>query len=305
MWTMVAGLLLAQAASGQDANQPKEKKDGKKPAVTVPPPPLVPPGTRPPAPWIPGAPLPVPQPGAMMAAPCPGPFQHMNGKTVVFVANDAMGSASLYDNLREALNETRTCVIAQNVNWTRFIEPRKNYSDRDGQRAAAYRLSCTVLAIRKDAPAARIVFMGHGSGTAVVLAAAEMLPPASIDRIYLLASSLSPCYYLKPALCASRCGIDAFYSREDGGLESLEETIGSTDGHFGPTAGRVGFAVPRLPVFLGTDKQKTLNPDVQLYANLRQVRWNMEMTGVGQGGHTSFLRLRFLRNDIVPQLVLN
>ena len=44
MWTMVAGLLLAQAASSQDADQPKDTKDGKKPAFKLPAPTPVPPG---------------------------------------------------------------------------------------------------------------------------------------------------------------------------------------------------------------------------------------------------------------------
>jgi pimeloyl-ACP methyl ester carboxylesterase len=289
-WTLALGLLLAQTADGQDGKQRKDGNGGKQPPMKLPPPTLVPP------PMAPGA--------AVPASPVPGPpqYAHLNCKTVVFVANGAGDSTTLSDNLRFSVEHIHAPIVALNVRWCRFNDPARDHLDQDGRRAAGYRLACAVLAIRRDAPSARIVFMGHSDGTHVILAAAEMLPPASVDRVFLFASTVSSSYCLQPALSASRGGIDAFASRGDGVLETLEETIGSSDGHMGPTAGRVGFAVPRVPVFIGTEKDKKLNPDAQLFANLRQVCWNEELVGAGHGGHCSFIHERFLRIQILPQI---
>ncbi len=307
----VAALMLTQAAFGQDSNQSPKSKDGNKSGLLPPPTLVAPPAAK----TEPGLKLPPPGSG-LLAQPqltrpqlgqphfgptCPGPFAHFNGKTVVFVAN-GVDSTKLFDNLRTSLDEVRTCVCALNVPWARYNQPHKDHLDKDAQRAAAYKLACTVLAIRQDAPTASIVFMAHSTGTAVVLGAAEMLPPASIDRIFLFSSSLSTCYYLRPALSAARGGIDNFYSRDDGILECVEDKLGTADGHFGKTAGRCGFVVPPMPTLVGPEQAKCLNPDVALYGNLRQVCWSDDLRGAGHGGHSSFIHECFLKRQILPQL---
>ena len=77
------------------------------------------------------------------------------------------------------------------------------------------RLACRVTALRQASPAAEVYLVGHSAGCAVVLAAAESLPPGGVNRIILLAPSASLDYDLRPALRCARGGIDVFYSDRD------------------------------------------------------------------------------------------
>ncbi len=265
-------------------------------------------------------------------APPPSPFRCLDGRTIVFAFNGAGDSTDLTDNLREAVGELRASVFVRHVKWCRSGEPKIDYRDQEAMFSAAHRTAGLILAIRQDAPHAQLVFMGHSTGTRVALATAEMLPPGAIDRIFLFASAVSCSYELRPALKVSRGGIDAFFSRDDGVLEHLEENWGTADGLFTATAGRVGFAVPRFhpPPFppppkldkgpKGKDAKKDgmkdgmkegkkkakdmkVNPDVELYQNLRQLCWNDELPhGFGHGGHHTFIHFECLKRHILPQL---
>jgi hypothetical protein len=64
-------------------------------------------------------------------------------------------------------------------------------------------------------PNARIYLVGHSSGTAVVLAATECLPPGCVNGVILLAPSVSRTYNVCPALMAAAEGVDVFYSHRD------------------------------------------------------------------------------------------
>ena len=67
-----------------------------------------------------------------------------------------------------------------------------------------------------DANPERPVFLlSHSSGAAVILAAAESLPPDAVDGIVLLTPVVSPRFDLRIAVQASAGGIDSFYSARD------------------------------------------------------------------------------------------
>jgi pimeloyl-ACP methyl ester carboxylesterase len=72
-----------------------------------------------------------------------------------------------------------------------------------------------VLAWHEACRDRRISLLGHSAGCAVVLAAAEILPPDSVDRIILLAPSVCDAYDVRPTLRAARDGMDVFYSSRD------------------------------------------------------------------------------------------
>jgi len=87
-------------------------------------------------------------------------------------------------------------------------------------------------------PMARIYLVGHSSGAAVVLAAAENLPPGTVTGIILLAPCVSCKYDVCPALAAACEGMDVFSSHRD--FINLSFTLtGTSDQHF--LVGSAGF----------------------------------------------------------------
>src|SRR5262249_3711088 len=148
--------------------------------------------------------------------------------------------------------------------------------DRKRQLAEGRRLAEAVVATRKACPGRPIYLVGHSTGCAVALAAVESLPPGYVDRVVLLAPSLSVGYDLRPALCSAADGIDVFYSSRDVLLMGFGmRLVGTSDRKWSRAAGRHGF-----------DPVACNAADAALYGKLRQHAWDscVEWTGY-HGGH--------------------
>jgi pimeloyl-ACP methyl ester carboxylesterase len=224
----------------------------------------------------------------VIAIAAPAPAQG-DSRIVVFVVNGAGGGSACSDNFRDVTAQDRCPLVIQEVRWCPYQNVCLDHRDQGAQFAAAARLADGVVQLRRQCPTVRIVFVGYSTGSRVVLAAAEMLPPNSVDRVVVIASSVSNCYDLRPALRASMGGIDAYYSAEDPILANAEQTLGTADGLKVPMAGRTGFVYPCDPRECGA------------YANLRQCRWRPNMGG--QGGHAVWIRPLFLRRSVVPVIL--
>jgi pimeloyl-ACP methyl ester carboxylesterase len=138
-----------------------------------------------------------------------------------------------------------------------------------------------------------VYLVGHSSGCAVVLAAAEASPPGSIERIVLLAPAVAHDYDLRPALRSTRQGIDAFISRRDVGALALGTGIaGTADRRLAAASGRVGFT----PIL-------TCPGNEQLYAKLRVHPWDPSVAWTGnRGSHYGTLEPDFIRAYVLPLL---
>lgn len=155
------------------------------------------------------------------------------------------------------------------------------------------RLAQRLVCVKQQCPTRPVYVLAHSAGSAVVLAAACHLPPDSVDRIVFLAPAVSASYDLRPALtCASR-GVDVFYSERDRWALGVGTTIfGSTDRHWGPVAGRVGFQ-PR----------PCCRADEALLSKLRQHPWHPCLTWAGNyGGHYGTYQPAFLQAYVLPLL---
>src|SRR5262249_22767887 len=132
--------------------------------------------------------------------------------------------------------------------------------DYDHARTEGACLAGQILARRQNCPGGPIYLVAHSAGSAVVLAAAEALPPNSVDGIVLLAPSVSADYDVRPALRCARHGVDVFCSERDVLFLGLGVSlVGTADRHWSAAAGRVGFR----PVV-------TTPEDAVLYTKLRQ-----------------------------------
>jgi pimeloyl-ACP methyl ester carboxylesterase len=214
--------------------------------------------------------------------------------SLVFCADGAGGFGATTETIREAASASRYPIQVELVDWSHgrgrmLIDHLDHRNILDQGR----RLAAQVRAARSRRPNLPVHLVGHSAGCAVVLAAAEQLPPQSLQRVVLLAPSVSSGYDLRPALRGARLGIDAFCSRSDWFVLGLGMRFsGNTDRRWGACAGRVGFK-----------RVGTAPEDEALYARLRQHFWEPSQAKTGhQGGHYGSFEDAFLRAYVLPLL---
>jgi pimeloyl-ACP methyl ester carboxylesterase len=232
---------------------------------------------------------------ARSGTPVTAAFPSVEPAALVLVADGAGGFKAASMSLRETVATDGLPLRVETFDWThghwRILA---DQLDRGHAREEGAELARRVAALNQSRPGATISLVGHSAGSAVVLAAAELLPPGSVDRIVLLAPSVSSDHDLRPALACARRGVDVFYSNDDRVYLGLGVAIlGNADRERGSAAGRVGFR----PVFAGPG-------DAALYTRLRQYPWEstLEWTG-NHGGHYGAYQPGFLRAAVLPLLL--
>lgn len=138
-----------------------------------------------------------------------------------------------------------------------------------------------------------VYLIGHSSGAAVVLAAAEAAPSGSIERMVLLAPAVAHNYDLRPALCKVRQSIDVFISRRDVGALVIGTGIaGTADRQLAAASGHIGFT----PIL-------ACPGDELLYTKLRIHPWDPSVAWTGnRGSHYGTLEPAFVRAYVLPLL---
>jgi pimeloyl-ACP methyl ester carboxylesterase len=212
---------------------------------------------------------------------------------IIFVVNGSGDDYSLSDTLHMIVSYKKLPLQLETIPWCRYAKVTYDYMDYDAQMAAAKNLAVMIQAFRQQCPKSPVYVIGHSAGCHVVLATAGSLPPDTVERIALLAPSVSNHYDLRPALRASRRGIAHFYSPQDGIVPLGAEMFGTADRRGGKAAGETGFA----PLPPGA-------PDAQLYRKLRQYYWHQDLArATGHlGGHVGFTRSGFLDLCVLPLL---
>jgi pimeloyl-ACP methyl ester carboxylesterase len=230
--------------------------------------------------------------GSAGAAGGQGPAPQRVAQGVVIVCDGSGDYRTLSAGLACAVTDAGLPLYVETFVWShgrgRVV---RDHADHRNHVAKGAALAERVCAWRRCYPGLKIYLAAHSAGNAVVLAAAERLPPNTVDRIVLLAPSVSPGYDLRPALASSREGIDAFCSDRDRFvLDVCMRIVGTADGGRGPAAGRVGFR----PV--------VCNPgDAALYTRLRQHTWHPTVSWTGHaGGHYGNNRACFVSAYVLP-----
>jgi pimeloyl-ACP methyl ester carboxylesterase len=213
---------------------------------------------------------------------------------VVFVANGSGDFRSVSTNLSRAVAEAGLPLEIETAVWShgygRYIA---DHVDHENHLVEGDRLAEQVSAYSRTYPGRKIYLIGHSAGCAVVLRAAERLPPDSVDRIILLAPSVCTEYDLRPALRTARGGIDAFTSEEDRVVLGLGmRIVGTADRRCRTAAGQYGFT----PVIDAPG-------DAALYQRLRQHPWDPMVAWSGhEGGHYGSNQTGYLRAYVLPLL---
>ncbi len=215
------------------------------------------------------------------------------GKGIVFVADGSGDLEAAATNLQTVIHEAGLSLCVQRVAWSHgWYRPLSDLVKHGHHRQQGVQLAASVLAYREAHPGDRVFLVGHSSGAAVVLAAAEHLPDGSVDRIILLAPAVSASYDLCPALRCAREGIDSFYSKRDPILSTFIVLLGTADRRWEPAAGWVGFR-PRP----GCAEECPC-------CKLRQHAWSTCQGKTGyRGGHYGCRSTGHLREQVLPLLI--
>jgi hypothetical protein len=159
----------------------------------------------------------------------------------------------------------------------------------------AVELADEVRKIKEETPDRPVYLVGKSGGAGLVLAAAEQLPPATLERIILLSAAVSTTYDLRPAFRATKCEIVSFYSIYDNViLDWGTTTFGTIDRYYVPSAGCKAFTIP-----------KDLSADDQaLYDRLVEIPWKPAMIPTGYwGGHLGTSMPAFVAKEVGPWLL--
>jgi pimeloyl-ACP methyl ester carboxylesterase len=210
----------------------------------------------------------------------------------VLVADGAGNFRGATANLRRTACETDAPLYVEPFVWSHgYCRILADQMGREHIREQGKRLAEVVLAHRRQDPATLIYLVGHSAGSGVVLSAVESLPADAVERIILLAPAVSAHHDLRPALTASRRGVDVFYSKADWWYLGMGVTLtGTADRHWDPAAGRVGF-----------EPSACRPEEAPLYEKLRQYPWQENLSWTGhKGGHYGAHQPGFLKAFVLP-----
>src|SRR5262249_33750158 len=170
-------------------------------------------------------------------------------QAIVFVVDGVGNFGATSSSLGQAIEEAGLPLHLHTVEWSHgygriFADHMDHCHARNEGRKLAEQIACSQRP-RPDGPPLPVYLVAHSGGSAVALAATEFLPPDSVERMVLLAPSVSAEYDLCPALRCTRLGIDVFHSRRD--LLALgigAGILGTADRRWTAAAGRGGFRPP-------------------------------------------------------------
>jgi pimeloyl-ACP methyl ester carboxylesterase len=214
---------------------------------------------------------------------------------VVFVVGGIGGLDILGMSAQWALPRAGVCHEVREFIWTHgWGQLFKDLQDNRHLQHKAAELAELILKLKVRDPARPVYLVGKSGGTGLVLAAAERVPPGTLERIVLLSAAVSPDYDLRCALRATRGEIVSFYSKHDQFILNWgTRQFGTVDRVYGPSAGLHGFKLPEgLP-----------DEDKALYERLVQIPWNPRMILEGHAGtHAGTSFPGFLGKEVAPWL---
>ncbi len=205
-------------------------------------------------------------------------------------AGDLKGSSNALTQANSAVgNPVELSVFPWSHGYRRLL---MDQIDMAHARLQGARLAQAILERKALEPGRRVVLIGHSAGCAVVLTACDLLPIDSVDRVILLAPSVSTGYDIRPTLWSAREGVDVFCSKKDWvALGFVIRVVGTTDSFWsGSAAGRLGFQ-PK-----GSKKLEELEA-----CRLRQHFWSPEVAWTGHtGGHHGVHAQGFIQAYLLP-----
>lgn len=214
---------------------------------------------------------------------------------VIFVANGAGDFRCATPAIQRAVTAAGLPLRVETVCWSHgHYRVIADQNDQAHVQVQGRCLAAHLIELRRRQPAEAIFLFGHCAGCSVVIAAAEAVPPGTVDRLVCLAPSVRSDYDLRAALRGCRDGMEVYYSKGDWWF--LGPCLHCTSllcGKYYHAAGRCGFD----PVVTGPE-------DAYLYGKLRQYPWQPSLKCTGHDGwHFGGYQKGFLLTFVWPLLI--
>lgn len=216
-------------------------------------------------------------------------------KGMVIILPGIEGESGANRNIRKGLERGGVERALPIMHWGRPIPGVGmvlNQVDFIGNRLAGERIAKRIMAYQDQYPGRPVHIIGHSGGGGVAIFAAESLPDdREIEGLILLSASISSAYDTSKALSRCRQGIVNFYNKGDAALLGVGTAVmGTVDGTHGPSAGLIGFDLP---------KESDSDEKRLAYENLYQVLLTSEMSGNALA-HFSTTQVGFILKHVAP-----
>ncbi|NBR05173.1 MAG: alpha/beta hydrolase [Planctomycetes bacterium] len=160
------------------------------------------------------------------------------------------------------------------------------------------KLASSIRMVQKRNPDTEINIIAHSAGTSVALAGVSLLNENSIERLILLAPSVSKDYPIIPAISAVKDGVHVFYSHKDtfilGPILKFTKTADLRKCQ--NAAGRYGF----------TPATRNRDEELLVATKLKQYAWKTDDASIGNdGGHYGAYGQPYLDLKVLPLLFNN
>ncbi|MFN4259142.1 MAG: hypothetical protein ACK4RK_07575 [Gemmataceae bacterium] len=225
------------------------------------------------------------EPEVVIVSPPP----HQSGP-VLFVANGAGDFRGASKAIGRAIHEAHLPIQLVTFVWTHgYGRVIQDVCDQDNVIFQGRRLAQWVVVQQRACPHQPIYLLGHCAGCAIVLEAAKHLPPCCVERVLLLAPSVSKHHDLSAVLRCARRSVEVFHSKRDWlSLGLLMRCLSPWGPKAVPCAGRFGFC-PSATHDAGHELTK-----------LRQHPWQPTLKCTGwDGGHFTIYKQGYLRHFIL------
>jgi pimeloyl-ACP methyl ester carboxylesterase len=213
---------------------------------------------------------------------------------IAFVADGAGNYQMASRTLRATALECHAPLAVETFIWSHgYLRIVTDQVDLSYARQEGKILAETVLAYKKSHPDTKVHLLGHSAGALVVLAAAEWLPPESIQTMVLLSPSVSSSYDLRPALRCVQHSVEVHYSEQDWVYLGIwTGLLGCGDRRSCEASGRFGFKL-----------EVDAPADAALASRLVQYPWQHSYTALGNlGGHYGAYQPAYLKLLVLPAL---
>ena len=233
---------------------------------------------------------------ALSWAPAGARAQELPPRPGIVIVVEGIGGFNVMGPVaKAALRQAGIAHEVREFTWSHgFGQFLKDLQDTRYLLSKSEELAAWIAKLRAADPDRPIFLVGHSAGTGIIVRAAELSPPGSIDRLILLSSALSPTYDLRSALIATKKGIVSFHSPHDRVmLDWGTRQFGTVDRQYTRSAGLQGFQVP----------DTLSDADRILYSRLVQVPWQTRMIlQLNVGQHTGPCFPGFMMAEVAPWL---
>lgn len=178
--------------------------------------------------------------------------------------------------------------LVTNHHWSLTMNPALDQTLRFIARGSGGVLAGGIQDFLKRYPDADANIIALSAGTGVAMWAVEDLkPPAKVNNLILVGSSISSTYDVRKALANMKGNIYVYYASSDPVLQGPVRLLGTIDGKFDDAAGLVGL---RGPGAAG--------------GRVRNIGWSPKFESLGwTGGHADCTNSRFVKAEISKHIV--